>query len=123
MGKIGIIGQGYVGSAIRIGFEPHYEVSTYDKYDLAKSTHSKLSDVVKNSDVIFVCVPTPMTETGECHIGIVESVLEDINDHCTNLSEHYKSSAFGNKICIIKSTVPPGTTKRMNELFSNLGTC
>ena len=42
MGKIGIIGQGYVGSAIRIGFEPHYEVSTYDKYDLAKSTHSKL---------------------------------------------------------------------------------
>ena len=29
--NIGIIGQGYVGSAIKIGFEPHYNIETYDK--------------------------------------------------------------------------------------------
>ena len=27
MGKIGVIGQGYVGSAIKVGFKPYYEVS------------------------------------------------------------------------------------------------
>ena len=30
---IGIVGQGYVGTAIKSGFEKHYELKTYDKYD------------------------------------------------------------------------------------------
>jgi len=114
---IGIVGQGFVGNAIKEGFSPYYQIRAYDKF---KPTYDTIESVVEYSDVIFVCVPTPMTETGECYTGIVESVLEDINDSCNNLSEHYKSSEFINKICIIKSTVPPGTTKRMNELFSNL---
>ena len=33
---IGVIGQGYVGTAIKLGFEEHYNVLTYDKFDLAK---------------------------------------------------------------------------------------
>ena len=28
--KIGIVGQGYVGTAIKVGFEPYYELETYD---------------------------------------------------------------------------------------------
>ena len=31
--KIGIIGQGYVGTAIKSGFEKHYDIETYDKYE------------------------------------------------------------------------------------------
>ena len=107
---IGIVGQGFVGNAIKEGFSPYYTVRAYDKF---KSTSNQLSNVVEHSDVIFVCVPTPMTETGECHIGIVESVLSDLNTEC----ETQKQT---NKICIIKSTVPPGTTKNMNEMFANL---
>ena len=34
MGKIGVIGQGYVGTAIKLGFQDHYDVLTYDKFDL-----------------------------------------------------------------------------------------
>ena len=35
--KIGIIGQGYVGSWIgKVGFEPYYELETYDKYNVDK---------------------------------------------------------------------------------------
>ena len=45
--NIGVIGQGYVGTAIKLGFEQHYTVLTYDKFDLAKSTHSKISDLVE----------------------------------------------------------------------------
>ena len=61
---IGVIGQGYVGTAIKLGFQDHYNVVTYDKFDLAKSTHSKISDIVELSDVIFVCVPTPEGANG-----------------------------------------------------------
>ena len=78
--KIGIIGQGYVGSAIKIGFEPYYELETYDKYNLDKSTCS-LEKIVERCDVIFVCVPTPMNKDGSCNTEIVESVVDDINKH------------------------------------------
>ena len=36
--NIGIVGQGYVGTAIRVGFEPYYKLETYDKFDSSKST-------------------------------------------------------------------------------------
>ena len=39
---IGIIGQGYVGTAIKLGFQEHYNIETYDKFDLAKSTRSTI---------------------------------------------------------------------------------
>jgi UDPglucose 6-dehydrogenase len=109
MGKIGVIGQGYVGSAITVGFKPYYEVSTYDKFDLSKSTHSTLNDVVNNSEVIFVCVPTPMNPDGTCHTGIVEEVVKEIAE-----------SAHDKQIVVIKSTVPPGTTDRLHRKYRNI---
>ena len=30
--RIGIIGQGYVGTAIKLGFEKDFNVNTFDKY-------------------------------------------------------------------------------------------
>ena len=43
--KIGIVGQGYVGTAIKVGFEPYYDVETYDKFNHTKST-CELFDLV-----------------------------------------------------------------------------
>ena len=43
---IGIIGQGYVGTAIKLGFQEHYKIETYDKFDLAKSTRSNVKYIV-----------------------------------------------------------------------------
>ena len=80
LGKIGVIGQGYVGTAIKLGFQDHYDVLTYDKFDLGKSTHSKISDLVEETEVIFVCVPTPMRKDGTCYTGIVEEVISEINE-------------------------------------------
>ena len=105
---IGVIGQGYVGTAIKLGFQDHYKVLTYDKFDLAKSTHSKISDLVEETKVIFVCVPTPMRKDGTCYTGIVEEVISEINE-----------TANGH-IVVIKSTVPPGTTDKFNHEFSNV---
>lgn len=105
--NIGIIGQGYVGTAIKLGFEQHYDVLTYDKFDLAKSTHSKISDLVQETKVIFVCVPTPMRKDGTCYTGIVEEVIREINE-----------TADGH-IIVIKSTIPPGTTDRINKEYTH----
>ena len=108
--KIGIIGQGYVGTALKEGFQDFYQVETYDKYDLGKSTHSKISDIVELSDVIFVCVPTPMRQDGTCYTGIVEEVIREINENANG------------QIVVIKSTVPPGTTDRINEEYTHTTT-
>mgnify|MGYP003117249739 FL=1 len=56
MYKIGIIGNGFVGSSVAFGFSPQCgfdtEVKIYDK-DETKSTH-KLNEVVNDSDYIFL---------------------------------------------------------------------
>ena len=105
--NVGIIGQGYVGSAIKLGFQDHYNVLTYDKFDLAKSTHPKISDLVSETNIIFVCVPTPMRKDGTCYTGIVEEVIREINE---TADDH---------IIVIKSTIPPGTTDRINKEYTN----
>ena len=104
---IGIIGQGYVGTAIKLGFQEHYKIETYDKFDLGKSTRSTIKDIVEEAKVIFVCVPTPMRKDGTCYTGIVEEVIREINETATD------------HIVVIKSTIPPGTTDRINQEYTH----
>ena len=111
--KIGIVGQGYVGTAIKVGFEPHYELETYDKYDEDKSTCG-LSDMVAECEVIFVCVPTPMDEDGSCHTDIVESVVKEIDEWVSRYHKDIKPTV------VIKSTVPPGTTDRLHKKYKGV---
>ena len=112
--KIGIIGQGYVGTAIKVGFEPHYQVETYDKIK-SKST-CNLFELVSNCQVIFVCVPTPMNLDGSCHTDIVESVVKEI--------DKWSYAYWGNKnikpTVVIKSTIPPGTTDRLHRKYKSV---
>ena len=108
--KIGILGQGYVGSAIKIGFEKKYKkLNTFDKYKESSSTVSSLEELTKSSNIIFICLPTPMKENGECDIGIVEKEIIKIDQYSTEP-----------KIIVIKSTVPPGTTKKIDTKSKNI---
>mgnify|MGYP003136481788 FL=1 len=113
MKNIGIVGQGYVGTAIKVGFEPHYDyIHTYDKFDISKSTVPNLKDLVDKCEVIFVCVPTPMKKDGTCYTGIVEEVIKEID---------YNVDTDKDKpIVVIKSTIPPGTTDKFNKSYSNV---
>lgn len=110
--KIGIIGQGFVGNAIYEGFKSYYKVLTYDKYLMEKS-NTDLETLVKKSTIIFICVPTPMLDNGKCHTDIVEDVLKNVDNLC-------KAFDITEKICVIKSTVIPGTTKKLNKKFKNI---
>ena len=76
--KIGIIGQGFVGNSIRLGMiEDYPKLLTYDINPALRNTNS-LANFVEYSNIIFVCVPTPMKKNGECYTGIVEKVVDDI---------------------------------------------
>lgn len=107
--NIGIIGNGFVGSAIMHGFILHVnDIMIYDK-NPKRSTHS-MKELVNKSDVIFICVPTPMFESGECDLSIVESVIKELSSY----------NCIDKKVVVIKSTVVPGTTESLAEKYKNM---
>ena len=110
--QIGIVGQGYVGSAVKEVFSKHYETNTFDLN--GDCTCTDIEDLVAASDIIFVCVPTPMKKDGSCDTSIDESVVKDIDEtvQCFTNKDH--------KIVAIKSTVTPGTTNRLNKKYKNI---
>lgn len=104
--KIGIIGRGFVGSAINNGFscDPNYqaEIRIYD-INPKLSSHS-LEETVNQSQIIFLSVPTPSNTDGSINLEIVDDILSRIN----------KIIKVRN-IILLKSTVIPGST----EIFLN----
>lgn len=104
---IGIIGQGFVGNAVKEGLKSCFEIITFDKIS-TKSTESSITALVEKSDTIFLCLPTPMKKSGECDISILDNVLQEIN-------RINKKS-----IIIIKSTIPPGTTVALQQKYTNI---
>jgi len=108
--RIGIVGQGYVGTAVKEVFSKHYETNTFDLN--GDCTCKTLHELVNTSDIIFVCVPTPMKKDGSCDTSIVENVVKDINE-TVNCNQD-------GKIVAIKSTIPPGTTNRLNKGCENI---
>ena len=106
--KIGIVGQGFVGTAIREGLSHIFNMQTYDKFKEEASTCNSLEELSNKVEILFVCLPTPMNKDGSCNLSIIESVIEELDG--------YKN----NNIAIIKSTIPPGTTERLNSQCQNL---
>jgi UDPglucose 6-dehydrogenase len=103
--KIGIVGRGFVGGAMYENFKDCFEVAVWDSVE-EKRTLNSFESFVDWSDIIFVCVPTPMKENGQCDVSIVEDVVAKI----ANLDRR--------KYVVIKSTVTPGTTERLAELHN-----
>jgi len=106
---IGIVGYGIVGQAVEYGFrgEPIY---IYDKFKDLLS----LKEVCAKSEFIFIGVPTPMTEN---YTGIDLSIVEEVVGECAKLIEGTE------KIIIIKSTVIPGTTRRLSKKYPDVNIC
>jgi len=96
--KIGIIGLGIIGSACKFGFEKlgHQVIG----HDITLDT--QISDVLE-SEIVYICVPTPSNKDGSCNTDIVESVVLQLNE------------LKYNGIVAIKSTVKPTTTQILQE--------
>jgi|TARA_R110000824_G_scaffold158724_1_gene332732 UDPglucose 6-dehydrogenase len=100
---VGVIGQGFVGRALKEEFSQYYAINTYDKFLDGICTHGSIVSLCEASDVVFVCVPTPMKKDGSCDISIVEQVCSEA------------VAAGDNHFIVIKSTVTPGTTDYLND--------
>ena len=107
----GVIGQGFVGGSLRAGFEEITDIIV-ETYDIAKpnvSTCKTSKELFEKSDIIFICVPTPMKKSGKCDTRIVEGVLDQIHNYSLENNVH--------KIAVVKSTIPPGSTAMWNDKF------
>lgn len=107
--KIGICGFGFVGKSVVHGFSLHSDLKIYDKFQTGLNT---LDETIKESDYIFVCVPTPMSDDGSQDLSCIYDVMENIGK-LTFMCNTYKHK----KIIIIKSTVIPGTTRKIAEKY------
>ena len=109
MKKIGIVGNGFVGSAIAAGFALHAKVRIYDK-NPDRSIHS-LQETINESDFVFISVPTPMkhVDGGEIDLSILDAAVHAAVDPLNNNPS--------NKIFVIKSTVVPGTTEKYRKKY------
>jgi len=126
--SIGIIGLGFVGSAVYAGMKHAFNVAGYDKVGgFQAHFHGKplnctsmkpelgCQEVLNSTDgPIFICVPTPMKENGACNISIVEDIICTLNGF---------NEGNDKRTVVIKSTVVPGTTQRLNEVCNNLHVC
>ena len=110
--SIGVIGNGFVGSAVRFGFSPgtgcDANVRVYDK-DSSKSVDS-IEDTVNKSEFIFLSVPTPSNKDGSMNLDIVKQALQDISE----VNER------DDNVVLLRSTVTPGTTRKLQEQFDNI---
>jgi len=92
--KIGIVGLGFVGNAVRAYFtDLGVEVLGYDG---PKGVGSM--EAASQADVVFIAVPTPSKPSGECDVSIVEEVLGALS---------VLNSAYP-RLVVLKSTVPVG---------------
>ena len=101
--KIGIVGIGFVGGAIRDAMNDWCDLVLVDS-DLTRSTHK--FDDLKNCEAIFVCVPSPQGNDGRCDTSILESVLERLQDFTG--------------VIISKCTASPEVYTQLNEKYPNL---
>lgn len=135
--KIGVIGTGYVGlvsglcladfgftvtcgdidvskiERLNSGEIPIYEPGLKSVYDRVTelgrvSFTTNIDTLVKDSDVIFICVGTPPKEDGSADLQYVWQVADTIGK---NLDTY--------KVIVDKSTVPIGTARKVYNIISD----
>ena len=104
MPAIGIIGLGFVGEAIRKAYaDQMFKIICID-IDPEKSNGTYAD--LKDCEAVFICVPSPSKENGECDTSILNSVLYFLRD--------YKN------VIISKTTAPPAFYEKMQTVYPNL---
>lgn len=138
MKKITIIGTGYVGlvtgagisefghdvtcvdidkdkiQKLNLGEIPIYEpeLETIIKNNKSKGRLNFGTDInkaIKNSQIIFIAVGTPMSKNGDSDLSAIEEVAKIIG---ANLNSY--------KVICTKSTVPVGTGKKIEEIIKSI---
>jgi UDPglucose 6-dehydrogenase len=125
--SVAVIGQGFVGGSLTtVFYERGVNVYAYDKSgkyvngalashegypsSISELIHDNEADGASNfSGIYFVCVPTPMKPDGSADLSIVEGVLDEL------------ANVPGERVAVVKSTVPPGSTEKWNIKYESTG--
>lgn len=100
--KIGLIGMGFVGSALKQSFESRGQsVVVYDKYK-----NVGIFEDVLDTEIIFLCLPSLFIEGYGYDLSAIQ-------ESCRKLSQKKYQG-----LVVLKSTVEPGTTKFLIETFN-----
>ncbi len=96
--KIGFIGQGWIGKNYADSFEDRgFDIVRYS----VEPEYVGNKEKIKGCDIVFIAVPTPTTPDG-FDFSIVESVIELVGD---------------GKVALIKSTILPGVTEKIQKKY------
>ncbi len=107
MEKISVIGSGWVGTIVGRGFSKlGYEVIFYDIVGKNLPNFTKDIDyAVDNSDISFICVPTPTNDKGEIDLSYVKEASKNIGKALASQQKY--------QFLVVKSTVVPKTTEEV----------
>lgn len=97
-------------------YEPGLDLLFQRNIDKGRLTFSDdLKKAVMESEIIFLCLPTPQGEDGSADLQYVMKVADDIGKIMkeNNIKEH--------KIIVNKSTVPVGTAQKVKNIISKHG--
>ncbi len=98
--KLGIVGHGFVGKATDWGFANNVE-----KFIVDPLYGTSIKDLEKfQPEIVFICVPTPMSDDGSQNSEIIESVVKELINSCPD------------SIKVVKSTVLPSILKNLSKL-------
>ena len=84
MPRIGIIGLGFVGSAIK---DNYFDYSLYLIDTDTSKGYTDTYDDIKDAEGIFVCVPSPQNADGSCNSTILENAKSEKNTYSQLLAE------------------------------------
>ncbi|MBA12450.1 MAG: UDP-N-acetyl-D-glucosamine dehydrogenase [Chloroflexi bacterium] len=59
-------------------------------------------DILSDTDIVIICVPTPLSKNGNPDVSFIESALRDVVDH-----------VHEGMLIILESTIYPGATKEL----------
>lgn len=92
---------------------PLYEPHLHDAlFNAPCSKTVRFSSSLRQADVYFICVPTPLDEEGKCDCSQVYAAFEHI-------ATHHDPQRYA--VICVKSTVPPGTMAALNTALKEKG--
>lgn len=102
--RLGIVGHGFVGQATDWGFN-----TNVDKFIVDPKLGTSIDDLSSfDPQIIFICVPTPMGDDGTQDSSILERVMEDLSEKCSQ------------SIKVVKSTVLPSILEKLSKVDEKL---
>ena len=111
--NIGIIGRGFVGNAIlsHLKKQDCVHVMSYDINDDIP-IDTGYSGIVESCELIYICLPTPPDKDGGCFTEGIDNALKLLNHHTSRQNKF--------PIILIKSTMVPETTNRLQDKYPDL---